>query len=174
MGGSGSTEGVTGVDEVEGDAAIDSVQSAYEVFVAVDGERLRRVACARYGIEVGNEVTADALAWAWEHWERVETMANPVGYLFRVAQSAARRHHRWRRPVRLPAEPRDELRSSEPGLERALATLAHRQRTAVLLVHGLGWSYQEAADAMGVSLAAVRNHVHRGLKQLRRVLGVQP
>jgi RNA polymerase sigma factor (sigma-70 family) len=122
-------------------------------------------------LEVGTEVTADALAWAWENWDRVQAMANPVGYLFRVAQSSARRHHRWRRRIGLPAEPRDELAGIEPGLDGALAALPARQRTAVLLVHGLGWTYQETADAMDVSLAAVRNHVHRGLARLRTTLG---
>lgn len=59
----------------------------------------------------------------------------------------------------------------EPGLDRALSSLRPPQRVAVLLVHGFGWTYQETADAMGVPITTVRNHLHRGMKQLRRWLG---
>ena len=33
---------------------------------------------------------AEALAWAWENWERVQGLTNPAGYLYRVAQSKSR------------------------------------------------------------------------------------
>jgi len=36
-------------------------------------------------------VTAEALAYAWENWDRLSSMKNPVGYLYRVGQSRARR-----------------------------------------------------------------------------------
>jgi RNA polymerase sigma factor (sigma-70 family) len=62
----------------------------------------------------------------------------------------------------------------EPGLHQALATLSPAQRVAVLLVHGLGWSYAEAADAMNIPVTTIRNHLHRGLKRLRRSLGESP
>ena len=52
---------------------------------------------ANSGIETGPDVAADAFAWAWEYWDEVRAMANPVGYLYRVGQSAARRHRRWGR-----------------------------------------------------------------------------
>ncbi len=153
---------------------LDDAHVSFEQFVAAEGERLRRVLIAHYGLEVGPDVAADALAWAWEHWERVAGMANPVGYLYRVGQSSARRHRRWRRPLVLPREefPESDRPIAEPGLEVALAKLRPRQRVAVLLVHGLDWSYQEAATAMGISVSALRNHIHRGIKRLRRELGV--
>jgi RNA polymerase sigma-70 factor (ECF subfamily) len=156
---------------LDNEAAEAPASAEFEAFVAVDGERLRRVVAAHFGVEVGGEVSADALAWAWEHWEQVRAMANPVGYLYRVAQSSARRHRRWRRPVGLLPQPHDELAGVEPGLDVALAQLPRAQRVAVLLVHGLGWSYQETADAMGVPVSSVRNYVHRGLGGLRKTLG---
>ena len=144
----------------------------FEKFVAIDGERLRRVLFAHFGIEEGDEAAADALAWAWEHWDQVREMTNPVGYLYRVAQTSARRQRRWRRPVGLLAQPHDDLAGFEPGLDAALAGLPRAQRIAVILVHALGWSYQEAGDAMDVPVSSVRNHVHRGVKKLRTSLGV--
>jgi len=145
---------------------------AFSSFVMTDGARLRRVLVAHYGIEVGAEVASDAFAWAWEHWDQVKIMDNPCGYLYRVAQSSARRHLRWQRRVVLPTEMTVAgLPAPEPGLERALARLSASQRVAVLLVHGLDWSYKDAAAAMDVPITTIRNHLARGLARLRRELG---
>lgn len=145
---------------------------AYERFVGVEGLRLRRALVAHYGTEVGPEVTADALAWGWEHWTELEAMANPVGYLFRVGQSNARRHWRWRRRVCLPAEHAGERPQPEPALPAALAALPDAHRVAVLLVHGHGHSYEEAAALLDVPVSTLRNHLHRGMARLRDLLGV--
>ena len=149
-----------------------SREAAYEAFVATGGLRLRRVLVARYGPEVGVEVAADALAHAWERWDDVARMANPDGYLYRVAQSATRRHLRWRRRPNFPPEEPSSPGDPEPGLPAALAALPEAQRVAVLLVHAHGWSYEEAAEVLGVPVSTVRNHLHRGVAKLRRSLGV--
>jgi DNA-directed RNA polymerase specialized sigma24 family protein len=154
--------------------AADSVASnkTFEAFMQVEGARLRRVLTAHFGIEVGPDVAADALAWAWEHWDDVRSMVNPVGYLYRVGQSSARRHRRWARRVVLPPEDvSGDMPMSEPGLDAALTRLSAAQRVAVVLVHGLDWSYQDTADVLGVPVSSVRNYVHRGLERLRRELG---
>ena len=99
-------------------------------------------------------------------------MANPVGYLYRVGQSSARRHRRWARRVVMPPEPQTEALSlMEPGLDAALVRLSAAQRVAVVLVHGLDWSYQDVADALDVPVSSVRNYVHHGMARLRRELG---
>lgn len=41
----------------------------FEALVRVDGERLRRVLVARYGVDIGCDDAAGALAWAWA-WQR--------------------------------------------------------------------------------------------------------
>jgi DNA-directed RNA polymerase specialized sigma24 family protein len=144
----------------------------FERFMAGEGLRLRRALVARFGVDVGNEVANDALAHAWEHWAEVATMPNRVGYLYRVAQSAARRHWRWQRRVQLSTpDDRTHLDRYDDGLLDALGALTHPQRVAVLLVHGHGYRYADVAEVLGISTAAVTNHVHRGLQALRRHLG---
>jgi RNA polymerase sigma factor (sigma-70 family) len=138
-------------------------------FVAEIEPRLRRALVAFYGVEVGSEATADALAVAWERWDSVESMANPIGYLFRVGQSRSRRYRR--RAVVLPAVPESELPEIDPRLPRALAGLSDRQRAAVLLVHAHGWTQTETAEALGCSVSTVRNHLERGMRRLRGTLG---
>lgn len=144
----------------------------FDAFVRRDGERLRRAFVARFGVSLGNDITEDALAYAWERWASVQAMGNPVGYLFRVGQSSARRYRRWRRRVLLPAEESTPTTTIEPGLDAALARLPARQRTAVLLVHGFSWSYREVAELLDVTESTIHNDVHRGLRRLRDSLGV--
>ena len=43
------------------------------------------------------EAAADAMAYAWRHWDTLASMANPVGYLYRVGQTSIRTQTRWRR-----------------------------------------------------------------------------
>jgi DNA-directed RNA polymerase specialized sigma24 family protein len=150
-----------------------SASRAYATFVERDGPRLRRALCARFGVDDGMDVTADALAYAWEHWSEVAPMSNPLGYLYRVGQSSARRHRRWRRPIGLLVMPHDDLAGIEPNLGRALMSLDDDRRVAIVLVHGFGWTYAEAGAALDVPVSTVRNHLHRGLAQLRTILGDQ-
>jgi RNA polymerase sigma factor (sigma-70 family) len=144
-------------------------ESQFTALMAVAGDPLRRALVAAYGIQVGNDVCADALAWAWEHQQEMNHVSHPVAYLFRVGQSSARRYHRWDREVRLPPElGLAEVARDGVGLDEALSALSRRQRAVVVLIHAHGWSYGEVADALGISVASVRNHAHRGMKQLRR------
>ena len=125
---------------------------------------------ARYGIDVGVDAAADAMAYAWEHWDAVSAMANPTGYLWRVGQTSAGRQHRWRRAPHLPPEVVADGAAFEPGLPAALQRLRPDERVAVVLVHGYSWSYAEVGDLLGVPVTTVRNHVHRGMHRLRRAL----
>lgn len=139
----------------------------FEEFVDDVEPRLRAALVSLYGPEEGRDATAEALAYAWEHWARVMTMANPAGYLFRVGQSRSRR--RREPPVHAAPESTDHV--FEPGLEDALRKLSEHQRVAVVLVHGLGYSVADVADLLEIQPTTVRNHLERGLRRLRRSLG---
>src|SRR5215207_7077722 len=45
----------------------------------------------RTALTLGGEAAGDALSYAWEHWENVRGLKNPLGYLYRVGQSSTRR-----------------------------------------------------------------------------------
>lgn len=138
-------------------------------FVETVEPRLVYALTAAYGPEVGKETTRDALAYAWEHWERISEMENPAGYLFRVGQSRSRRYLRRRAFFPPPNQRATPL--IEPGLPAALASLSGRQRVAVVLLHGEGYPDREVADLMGVTRATARKHAERGLAKLRAALG---
>ena len=111
----------------------------------------------------------------WERWDRVEPMANRAGYAYRVAQSSSRRHTRWKRGVLLPREDFAGAHADDGrDIFLSLGALKPLQRTCVVLVHAHGWTYADVAEVLGISIAAVTNHVHRGMRQLRREFGEQP
>ncbi len=152
-----------------GEVELRSDGSSFDAFVEAQGPRLRRALVAANGVQIGNDACADALAWAWEHRSNVMAMEHPVAYLYRVGQSAARRHRRWRQELDFPPEERvAESAPGAPGLDEALQRLNRQQRTVVILVHAHGWSYDEVAESLGLSPASVRNHLHRAMKRLRQ------
>jgi RNA polymerase sigma-70 factor (ECF subfamily) len=149
---------------------IESVASDEFTDFARDLEpRLKHALAAALGAQRGLEAAADALAYGWEHWDRIKTMDNRAGYLYRVGYHKGIR----RRPLRpeLPAVPNPTMPWIEPGLPRALARLSAKQRVAVLLIHSFEWTYSEVADVLGVSIGTVETHVERGMKKLRLKLG---
>jgi len=129
---------------------------------------LRRALIGAVGVDRVEDAVAEALAYAFEHWADVSEMANPAGYLFRVAQSHVRRR---RRPALLRPVP-ESIPDVEPGLVEALGALPESQRVAVWLAHGCSWSHAEIGEVLGLSTSTVSTHVNRGLERLRSEMGV--
>ena len=146
------------------------VGPGFVAFVQDVEPKLRRALVAGFGVDTGREATAEALAYGWEHWERVKHLENPAGYLYRVGQNWARR-----RPLRRALFPDLPARNEpwfEPGLGPALEALSPRQRQAVILVHAMGLTQAETASMLGLKPTSVQNHLERGLARLRLALGV--
>jgi RNA polymerase sigma-70 factor (ECF subfamily) len=139
-------------------------------FVQEVEPRLRRALVAGFGVDTGREATAEALAYGWEHWDRIRQMDNPAGYLYRVGHNWARKVLVRRMPF--PDPPQGDEPWVEPGLLAALRSLSPRQRQAVVLVHAMDLTQAEAASVLGVRTTSVQNHLERGLAKLRAALGV--
>lgn len=150
----------------------DRIESTeFEDFFARSERPVRFALSASYGFEVGREAAAEAMTYAWEHWDRIRVMENPAGYVYRVGTRLGRRMSAPRRETLFTAE-ETVIPAMEPELGPALSSLSRRQRASVVLVHGMGWTYQETADFLGVTRSSVQRHVDRGVEKLRRALGV--
>ncbi len=144
-------------------------RDGFELFFAEAEPRLRRALAAGLGADRGCEALAEAMAWAWEHWERVVVMGNPVGYLYRVGRSRSRSpRHR----ALFPGGADRPLPLVEPALVPALASLSEQQRVVVVLVHGYGWTQREVAELLEVAPSTVQKHLERALARLRTALEV--
>lgn len=135
----------------------------WKAFVVVRGE---------HGAE---DAVAEALAWGWEHRERLVAMDNPIGYLYRVGSTRSN-EMLGRGPSRcdlLPEPAEIGLPHIEPGLIPALLSLPERQRHAIWLVHGCGWTHAETAEALGIGRTTVGTHIERAVARLRQTLEVK-
>ena len=149
-----------------------AVADSFEEFARSVEPGLRRALTAAFGAEVGREAAAEALAYGWQHWERIRRLENPSGYLFRVGQNTARK---------LSKKPRLFGRTgvgqgepwAETGFGEAWLGLSERQRVVMGLVHGFDWTLGEVADLLGVSKGTVQSYEKRALNKLRRDLGVE-
>ncbi len=146
---------------------------SFTQFVVANEARLRHALIATCGGEAGREIAQEVLAYGWEHWERLQRMENPVGYLYVMGRNLSRRRLRAR-PVVFNEVPFDRTPHVEPALPKALAALSTRQRTSVVLVHCFQWTLSEVAEVMGISKTAVQNHVERGMASLRDRIGDVP
>ena len=156
---------------VDGEVAGDPRDGTFDAFASQVSIPLRQALVGAFGVDRGTEAHALALAYAWEHRERVTVMDSPVAYLFSVGRSRTR-VRRKPVPVVYPS-PSEERPDFEPGLSPALARLSEKQRLAVFLVVGCGWSNAEVGRLTGRSESTVRVLVRRGLGHLRRELHVE-
>jgi len=142
----------------------------FDVLVDEIRSRLLPALVSKWGIEVGSDLCSDVEEYAWQNQRKVISMENPLGYLYRVAQSKSRSHSRWGSrmtfPSRFPDIVHEDMQLHETL--QMLAGLNPDQRVCVLLVHAFGWTYAEVAELLGVTRSVVNHHVHRGLAHLRQ------
>src|SRR5262245_16875006 len=128
------------------------------------------------------DVAQEAMLRLWQVAARWREDA-PVGaWLYRVAHNLAIDRIRRRRPMvdvdaavnladpaPTPVERLAE-RERKAAVERAIAGLPERQRTAITLVHTLEMGNIEAAAAMEISVEALESLLSRGRRALRAAL----
>jgi RNA polymerase sigma-70 factor, ECF subfamily len=143
--------------------------------------RLHRY-CARMTGSVidGEDVVQEALVKALEAAPQVGPIANPEGWLFRIAHNAAldylRRHAREaaahaQEDLDMMADPADPVRDHQIAAMslRTFMRLPAAQRSAVILTDVLGHSPQEVGEVIGNSVAAVKSALQRGRARLREL-----
>lgn len=141
-------------------------------FFAEAEPRLRVALVSSLGLELGQEASAEALAFAWENWDRVSATKNPIGYLYGVGRNKGRTMRR--RPFRMLFDVlADDPPWVEPALPGALARLSERQRTVVMLLYCFDWTLSEVAETLGTAKGTVQLHAQRAMSKLRADLGAE-
>jgi RNA polymerase sigma-70 factor (ECF subfamily) len=151
----------------------------FDAFMADGARSVRRALVAFYGLEIGGDAADEAIAVAWEKWDVVGFANDPAAYVFRIGQSKARPHLRWRSRRTLFSDA--DANASGAAVDvpaavdllRAIERLRPQQRAAVMLVKSYGYSHREVAALLGVSESVVNNLVHRGVRTLRTLLEVR-
>ena len=120
------------------------------------------------------ELMQDAFLKLWERWDRLDTIDDPVAYLFRVAlngfRCALRRAQMAARKV-VPAagarDPFDDIDLRE-DVRRMLRHISPRQRTAIVLTEILGYDSEQAAGSWASSRPPCACSHRRGARRSGR------
>ncbi len=151
------------------DDAVSTCADEFESFLRSSEERLRIALTASFGVVEGRNASLDAWSWAWENWSRLKGMTNPVGYLYRVGRTSARRV----RPRLIPLTGdivQVDATPIGPELIDAIAGLSTQQRTVLMLVHAFGWTVRDVGVILELAPSTVQTHSERALERLRTIL----
>lgn len=123
------------------------------------------------------DVAQEAFVKLFEKWDRVGSMDDPTGYLYRTAlnerRDRQRRILRWKRRSlfeRGDPDATSVTAVARADIFRALGRLTEDQRAAVVLVEYVGMDPSEAAPLLGISADAARARLHRARVALREEL----
>jgi len=150
----------------------------FEEFFLAEYDRLFRAMWVLTGRRVdGEDLAQEAMARAYERWDKVRQATDPVAYVYRIAFNLNRR--RLRTIIRSRVGFSGGERVHDPAGEvarrtdvlRAINRLPRKQREALLLVEWLGLSAEEAGKALDVEAVSIRVRLHRARHDLRQMLG---
>lgn len=130
------------------------------------------------------EAAQDTFVQAWRSLDRFRGDSQPFTWLYRIAVNEALQRNRRKKLDLRPlddavgidaamagaAPPVDtvaEGRELQSFLARRLRDLPFDYRAPIVLRDIEGWSNQEVADALGLSLPAAKSRIHRARMQLR-------
>ena len=155
---------------------------AFEEFVAVFERRIRALLSRFLHDERDiDEAAQDTFVQAWRHLDRFRGDAAPFTWLYRIAVNEAlqraRRKQLDTRPLEdePPVAPdtqveRAESREVQEFLAERLRELPLELRAPLVLRDLEGWSNQEVADLLELSLPAAKSRIHRARMKLRHDL----
>jgi RNA polymerase sigma-70 factor (ECF subfamily) len=156
-------------------------EAAFDALIGRVGDQLhsvaRRILRDPY---LAEDATQRALLDAWQNLPRLRDPDRFEAWLYRLLVNAchaeARRERRHRANVRLlvfdePSVADSAARiATQQQLDQAFRRLGIEHRTVVVLIHYLGMSAGEAADAMGTPVGTVRSRLHYALQHLREAV----
>ena len=156
-------------------------EEAFDTIVGRVGDSLYSVARRILrDTTLAQDATQQALLDAWRNLRQLRDPDRFEAWAYRLVVNAchaeARREGRQRGNLRLL--PHDEPISLDPAseiaiqdeLDRAFRQLSVEHRTVVVLVHYLGMTPAEAAEAMGTPTGTARSRLHYALQHLRATL----
>jgi RNA polymerase sigma-70 factor (sigma-E family) len=159
----------------------------FNEFVLARQHRMLRTAYLLCGDwHLAEDLTQNALAKVYVGWARIQRVDNVDAYVHRMLFRTYIDTYRRRRKQEILSAVIPDIADAGGGagegggdgavrlvLLAALAKVTPRYRAVLVLRFWEDRSITEAAGALGISEGSVKSHTHRGLHQLRTVLGDQ-
>lgn len=146
----------------------------FEDLFATEHRRLFRALCLiTRDPHEAEDIGQEAFVRVFERWDRVGSLVDPVGYLYRVAMNVFRSRYRRARVAARRITwrgARDEISEVDErdAVVRMLGELNSQQRAALVLTSLLGYSSDEAGEVLGIRGSTVRVLTTRARATLRR------
>jgi RNA polymerase sigma-70 factor (ECF subfamily) len=163
---------------VDGAVPGSSGRADFESFYLANRVRLfRALVVVTRDVHGAEEAMQDAFVKVWERWDRVATMDDPIGYLYRTALNGwFQVHRRAARAARRAVTPHrivDPLEVVEDRdlVARRLLQLPDRQRAALVLIEYLAYDSATAGRALGIRPGTVRRLASKARATLRQGSG---
>lgn len=158
-----------------GEEGVLTDDASFEEFYEANVRRVFTALCLVTGDRhEAEEIAQEAFVRVFERWNRVGTLEDPTGYVFRVSMNVFRNRLRraslgLRRAMSLAPHQTDDLAAVEMRDEvvRLLRELDPQQRAAVVLTAILDYSAEEAGALLGLRASSVRSLTTRARARMR-------
>ncbi len=157
------------------DATVANSTASFELFYRTNRSTVARaLALTLRNTELASDAADEAMARAFERWDNVSTLENPVGWVYRVglnwSRSLLRRATRPT-PVWLTGDGTStDAAATDPAVDRALGELSVDQRAVVVCRLLLGYSEAQTARALNIRPGTVKSRLSRATTRLQGLL----
>jgi RNA polymerase sigma-70 factor (ECF subfamily) len=150
----------------------------FEAFVADHQARLFGALCLMTADRSeAEEIAQEAFLRLFERWDRISSMDDPTGYLFRTAMNVFRNRRRraslaLRRTFTAAPSPDPFVAVEDREVVlQALGTVSRDERAALVVTSLYGLSSEEAGRLLGAKPSTVRTRATRARAALRDAIG---
>ena len=150
------------------------VPLTFDRFFEQEQERLLRTLSVITGSRrEAEDLAQEAFTKVFERWDKVREMDAPAGYLHRTAMNLFRNQYRRAKVAigrAVGAGPQQDVFKSVDDRDeaaRALGALTARQRAALVLTAGLGYSGEETGQLLGIKASTVFALTHQARAALQ-------
>jgi RNA polymerase sigma-70 factor (sigma-E family) len=157
-----------------------SDEERFAEFVRANTASLFRTAYLMTGdYQRAEDVLQAALVRVYQHWPRIDTLDQPVGYARKVVvnQSASwwRKRSSHESPLKATDEPAWDGRMDDVAeherVWNAVLSLPKRQRAVTVLRYYEDMSEAQIAETLGMAPGTVKSHSHAAVRRLAELLG---
>jgi len=171
-------ESAVGTASEEATAEAGREVQSFESFYETEQGPLYGTLCLVTGDRAeAEELMQDAFLKVWEHWDRVASLDDPRGYLYRTAfnlfRNRIRQAARAARRMVSAGPPADAFAAVDERQELAasLRACSPRQRAALVLLDLFDFTSGEAGRVLGVKAATVRALASQARQAIRASMG---